>query len=469
MNRTRPFFSKVEPALVRLGLNKLYSFHFIEPELKANFFLNFSKADLKYKDSIIDLVKSGEITVFEDRLKEWRRFNIVDNGNNIKAKFKFHGSSTYPYLNGFESFTVKSNIAVNGRKKFKLITGLEMDFNNIFFNHIAKQLELIAEDTGEIVVTNSLGEYRDFFQYEVFDEEYLFNEYGLKDITIIRRLTFDNGKSNLHTSLLDDTPYNLDLKNISKERVILWEKFLNDPENNRYDSNYIGRFFALLQLFNNPHQIIGNNDKWVLSSDNRFYPVYREELNLIPLNEEDIESNLIFEKKYYSKSLDVYKKLLLDEDVLRARNLTFKKIIDLENQILKEYDSIYSSYESIYEKFGQNFLKTNLNKNRILSNLRNNIRSIKNYLNVGYTVLSYQDNKLRISSSRKNMLKIKLGEKTIYFLPIRLISNDLGKVKESPRELVIDGVYDINDLTIEDVVLKQKLIYEKDYSIIRIN
>jgi len=206
-----------------------------------------------------------------------------------------------------------------------------------------------------------------------------------------------------------------------------------------------------------------------LSSDNRFYPVYREELNLIPLNEEDIESNLIFEKKYYSKSLDVYKKLLLDEDVLRARNLTFKKIIDLENQILKEYDSIYSSYESIYEKFGQNFLKTNLNKNRILSNLRNNIRSIKNYLNVGYTVLSYQDNKLRISSSRKNMLKIKLGEKTIYFLPIRLISNDLGKVKESPRELVIDGVYDINDLTIEDVVLKQKLIYEKDYSIIRIN
>lgn len=467
VNESRVIFARIEPILTKYGVHKLYDFDFsVERDLKSNFLLDFSQADLRYKDSIVRLAKEGKITLLEDRLKKWRKFKIISGNNDIKAQFKLHGSSTYPYVNGFESFTIKSKNPITGLKNFKLITGLEMDFNNVFFNYSAKLFDLIAEDSGEIVVTNSLGKYRDFFQYEVFDEKYLAREYGLENTTIIRRLTFDNGKSNWHASMLDATYYNIDLDEISEEGLTLWQDFLNNPAKRNYDPEYMGRFFALLQLYNFPHQIIGNNDKWVLTG-NTLFPVFREESYLLPImNLSDIENNTIFNNYYFSRSLNVYKKLLLDDDVLRNRNIVFKKIVDSGNAILKSYDSIYSEYSAIHRKFGPNFLRTKLNKKRIFSIIENNLSSINAYLNSGYTVVSYQKNTLKLSSSRKNMLKVSVGNVTKYFFPIRLELSDSGDVREELNELFIDGLENIDDLIIEDVVLKQKLLYEKDYSII---
>ena len=83
-------------------------------------------------------------------MKKWRDFNIVVNGEEIDAKYKYHGSSITPYLLDYESFTVKSEFPIDGYKNFKLINGFEMNYFNIFLNLIGHNFGLIAEDPGRI-------------------------------------------------------------------------------------------------------------------------------------------------------------------------------------------------------------------------------------------------------------------------------------------------------------------------------
>ena len=153
----------------------------------------------------------------------------------MNSKFKFHGSSTTPYKLGYESFTIKSKYPINGYKKFKLITGNEMGYFNIFLNHISKKFSLISEDTGDIIATNSLGEIRDFYQYAVFDEEYLKSNYGIINSTILRRNTFFEAVNPLewHSSDLDKVSYNLDMDMINKNDYIFWENFNQNRSNSR--------------------------------------------------------------------------------------------------------------------------------------------------------------------------------------------------------------------------------------------
>ena len=82
-------------------------------------------------------------------------------------------------------------------------------------------------------------------------------------------------------------------------RPLLKEYFNQDPNNSQYDPKYMGSYFALFQLFGHPHQITGNNDKWLIS-ENLIYPIYRNEGNIIPISVIDIQKNLFFEKYYYS-------------------------------------------------------------------------------------------------------------------------------------------------------------------------
>ena len=208
-----------------------------------------------------------------------------------------------------KALQLNQNIPLMDTKNFKLITGNQMGYFNIFLNHVSKKFSLISEDEGDIVATNSLGEIRDFYQYAVFDENYLESKYNIINSTIIRRNTFNDviDGGNWHSSDLDNVSYNIDMDIINKNDYIFWEKFNQNPNNSQFDANYMGSFFALLQLFGHPHQITGNNDKWLISK-NLIYPVYRNEGNIIPVSILDIQKNLLFEKYYHSSSLETYKK-----------------------------------------------------------------------------------------------------------------------------------------------------------------
>ena len=237
----------------------------------------------------------------------------------------------------------------------------------------------------------------------------------------------------------------------------------------QYDSKYMGSFFALLQLFGHPHQIIGNNDKWVLN-DNIFYPVYRNEGIISPITVEDINSNLIFDNYYYSASLDLYKKILINQDVINTRNLSFKHIIDSSEFLIKSLDSVYQVHKDKHMMANNNFLKIKLNFDYYKRTLLENIITIENYLDSGYTMLYYDGIDLKIKSSRNNKLQIKIGDKTFYLHPKSYGYDEVKKVIfVKNNEIVINNIDNILDIQIVDLILNKTLKIEKDFSILNVN
>jgi hypothetical protein len=465
-----PYFLGVAEIFYNSGFSNLYNFNtnlfFNE---KTTFLLNFSNNDLRHKDSIYKLINSGKVFIIEDRLKNWRNFSIVQNGKEINAKFKLHGSSPTPYLNGYESFTIKSDSPINGYKKFKLITGFEFNYFNIFLNFLGGKFDLIVEDTGDIVTANSKGKILDFFQYQIFDESYIESKYNLINPIIVRRRTFNNNLSNWHSSLLDDVSYNIDLKSISKKEFSNWKRFISNPLSFQYDPEYIGSFLALVQFLGNPHQITGNNDKWVMS-ENILYPVYRNEGSFQIISVLDLQENLVFEKNYYSSSFETYKKLLSDSIVLNYRNKYFKKIVDSSDQIINDLDSVYTKHIGVHENFNEHYLKIKLGHHNIRNTLRNNLSTIDKFLNSGFTIMSYDGENLKIKSSRKNKLRITIQDKVIDFYPYSYKSDTKNKSNDLKiNEITIEDISSIENLSIKDLILNKNLVIEKDYSILYIN
>lgn len=455
-----------------LEKNSLHKFYYINFSLfsndKASFLLNYSKNDHKQMDSITNIIKSGKLKIFEDRFKNYRNISVLENKKEIKAKIKFHGSSITPYLNGFESYTIKSKYKINGYNYFKLITASEMNYFNVFLNDNASFFNLYCEDSGDIVVTNLNGKLFDFFQYSVFDENYIKRTFKLEDPVIIRRRTFtENISDEWHSSRLDDTPYNIDSKELLTSDYQVWESFNKLSKSDQYDPEYVGTFMALLQLFGHPHQITGNNDKWIMSQG-KMFPVYRNEGMIIPITTETLAYNNIFKTYYYSSSLENYKKFMTNNSVIYYRNKTFKKIIENRHNIVNSLDSIYNKYKNIHSTFNNNYLKIKYGYNYNKRTLINNIKSVDGFLNSGYIIIYFDGSKLKLKSTRVNPLEISVNNKKYEFIPTKynLKSGEIININE---ELLISEIDDISNLTIKDLTLNETLQIEKDYSIIFVN
>ena len=463
---------KASDALIKAGVGDLYFFNSgVVFNENPDFILKFSNNDLMHKDSLIQEIKSGKLTILEDWRKKWRNFEIVNKGEEIDAKYKYHGSNGSPYRDGYESFTIKSEFPINGYKNFKLVNGREMNYLNIFFNLIGHKFNLISEDPGRIIATNSMGRVQDFFQYKIFDEDYLKSKYGMESPVIIRRNTFWENDNNpkWHSSSLDNVSYNIDLKSISRQNYTLWSSLLDSPSEKNYDVEYIGNFLAVLQLFNNPHQITGNNDKWVINND-KLYPVYRNEAHIDPIILDEINNNSLFSKYWYSYSLEPYKSFLSNNNVLIERNRAFKKLIESKVEISTLLDSIFNKHIDTHRRYNKRYLKLNLEfkyKKRVLDE---NLNIINNYLNSGHSLILFDGKKIKISSTRKNPLKIELNGKNFSFLPKEYNYNKSNlTINESFNELIIENIDIIDSLKLHDIILNKTLEIEKDYSILYID
>ncbi len=228
-------------------------------------------------------------------------------------------------------------------------------------------------------------------------------------------------------------------------------------------------FLALLQLFGHPHQITGNNDKWVINNE-KIYPVYRNEAHLDPIINDEINKNALFDKYQYSYSLEPYKSFIANKNVLIQRNIAFKKLIDSKNQIESLLDSIYNKHISKHRRYNKKYIKIKFdfkNKKRVLENNLNNINS---YLNSGHSLILFDGEKIKFSSTRKNPLKLELNDKVFTFLPKEYVynKNDMT-INDSFNELIIEDIDAIDSLKIHDMILNKTLEIEKDYSILRVN
>lgn len=462
------YLSRLADPLNYYGISKLYFFSDkLIKKYKSNFILDFSENDLRKNDSLYNKLENLEIRILLDKYKKWRNFDIVFDDKKIKAKYKLHGSAANPYVLGSESFTIKSESEINGYNNFKLISGIEFTYFNIFSNYFAKKMNLISEDPGKIIITNSRGKIADFHQYSVFDENYLLKNYNLQNPTIIRRFTFWNNTPDWHSSNLDDLPYNIDTKYIKKETIQDWEKFLNYPSPNQFNSVYVGKFLGLLQFYGHPHQITGNNDKWIYSKS-KFYPVFRNEGSASLLNYEEIAYSNFFKKYKSSNSMDVYKKLLTDSLVLNERNKTFFHLINNKSEIISDLDSIFIKYRNLHKNYNYNYLQLKYKHNNYKKIFELNSQELSKYLNSGHLIISYQGDNLLLKSTRKNMLEIDVDNKKTLFMPTKLLFKD-GELVESNDQIIVSNIKNINSLKIKDLILNKYLENEKDFHIVIVN
>jgi hypothetical protein len=406
-----------------IDVEKLYYLNpkIINP-LKPDFAIDFSKNDSKYNDSIIKSVLSCEKLLL-DKDKSWRKANIFVKNRKIGIKYKFHGSSLYPYSRDHKSYSIKSEEQILGARKFKLITGIEMSYLNVFLNLISRKYELLSEDIGRIAVVNLDGEKKDFFMYKNFDEKYIKNQYKLSNPTIIRNNTFVDNSRSWHESEFDENPFNIDLDVISNKKFNQWKNLLNHKfDSLQLDKDYLGRFFALLYLFGSPHQILGNNDKWVIS-DKKIMPVFRNEGSIrnLGLESQNFNNTLFENNNYESLTYIKYKKLLLDKEVLNKRNYYLNVLLQDKEKILKTYDSVYYANKSKHKRHNIDYLKININHQKLKNNLHSNFSLIEKYLSYGHVIVAKEKNTLNIFSSRNNDFYFKYNS-TILQLPSKKIT-----------------------------------------------
>jgi hypothetical protein len=160
--------------------------------------------------------------------------------------------------------------------------------------------------------------------------------------------------------------------------------------------------------------------------------------------------------------------MLINEDVIINRSLGFKKIVDNKHMIIKDLDSIYSKHKPIHQKYNNDFLKLKYKYIYVRRTLIDNIKSIEQFLETGFTVLYFDGNKLKIKSTRNNQLQIQINEKIINFSPTLFNYNKKNnKLELDNNELIIKDITDISNLKIIDKTLNKTLEIEKDYTILR--
>ncbi|MAC41818.1 MAG: hypothetical protein CMJ05_08525 [Pelagibacterales bacterium] len=435
---------------------------------RSDLILKFSNNDIAYNDSIIELIKLSKINWVTDEFKQWRNASALYNNKNIDIKYKFHGSSLDQYVNGIQSYSIKSSDKIFNKREFKLITSIDFTYKNIFLTHMAKHFDLIHEEVGEIVVIKDHKKTKDYYLYENFDNSYVKRTYKLSNPNVIRNLTFNAGfVKEAHSSQLDNVSFNIDSDRLSKDVYEKWDnlqKFNFDKI--MIDKDYMGRFFSLVYLFGHPHHITGNNDKWVIS-DEGLFPVYRNEDTFAKLSVDQRYypegfNDILFNNYYFSSTHEKYKKLLEDDEIINIRNNYFNKIVEMREKIISDYDSIFKANIPIHKRFNDYYFLMKNSHNKYKRIINHNIDIIEDYINAGVIISMIKDDHLYLRSSLNNKINIKIDGKEIPYLSKDVYLSPLGNLKDSINEMkiFIGEKTDLTDIKFIDLVTNDTLDYE---------
>ena len=311
-------------------------FFFKKNKLDYKFIL--SKNDKKFFDSIKNIGFKNKFLT--DSLKSYRNAKLIYNDSLINIKVKYRGSDITPFFWNSPSLKIKSKNQINGYLNFNIVSGLEMDYKNIFFNQTAKKFDLYAEGPGEIVSFYFNEHYNDGYLYEVFDSNYVKYNYGDSLFN-----QFKNYKNFLnHSGEFDNVFYNNEKQSISNRNssvgINKHKKYKSmNLILNKYEEDYFAKYMSLLYLFGNSHQITGDNLTF-LDINHNFIPLFRNEgdLNFLNVNKKSFD-NVVFEYEPNAPSYDFFKKMILKDSFRFRRNVLFKKILTEKEEIKNNFDS----------------------------------------------------------------------------------------------------------------------------------
>ena len=413
----------------RLNIYKdIQSIYFFNPNIfkkkKIDLIFDLSKNDSNYNDSIIDLVSSN-YNVFEDQYKNYRKSKIIYDNERFNIKYKFFGSSLTPYRNGFFNLKIKNKLPIAGFINFNLLTGFEATYTRVFLNYFGKKNSLISENSGKIISASFNNEARDYYMYETFGEDYFNQNFNYSYVYSFRKKTSNSHwKLGSHKSNFDNLYYNLDNPLYVEDDYLLKKKY-NDYKKlleNKYlpsihEKEYYGKFLSLIYLFGFPHQIEGDNEKWIATTK-YLLPLYRNEGHIDKyFGSYDTFDSEIFDIYLKSESLNKYKFLVSDDKIRNFRNKSFFNQINNLDKTIKSFDSIYDKYINVHKRYNKNYLSINYSHKRFKNNLTHNIDNIKKYLEVSIAHVIKENDTIKLQTDSFVKLKLMLNEKTYSFYP----------------------------------------------------
>lgn len=434
---------------------------FTQPE----YIFLLSKTDKSYFDSITKIaVKNGNIA---DDIKKYRNTSLIYNDTSYNVKVKLRGSDPTTHFWGVHSIKVNSDIEINNRQTFNIISGLEYDYRNIFFNIIADQFNLYTQETGEIITYSFNKRLHDGFLYSEFDFEYVLNRYSDTLYNIFKN--FKNIGS--HTSEFDNLYYNNE-KKIYKDLgyklgITKNKKFKSGSfKFNNFEQDYFASFISLLYLFGDAHQITGDNLE-MLHINRNFIPLFRKESYIAKLNinRDKFDSSIFLTNEQVSSHLN-FKKLLIDDEFRNMRNKKLKILLTKRKEISSLFDSVYYANMNKHSISNSRYFDQKIAYSLMSSNLKNNIEKIEDYFKTGKTFYSLEDDTLKIVSDTYVQLKYKINDFITYTHQPRNIYIENGELKSKFNEKKIIIKEKINSLkvinTFSNDTISYKFINESD-------
>jgi len=155
---------------------------------------------------------------------------------------------------------------------------------------------------------------------------------------------------------------------------------------------------------------------------------------------------------------------LQEEEIINLRNKYFKKIVDMREEILIDFDSIFFSNKNLHKRFNENYFLMKNSHNKYKRLISHNIDIIDDYINSGYIIAMLKDDYLFLKSSRNNKLEILFNDYRVPFFSKSFFVDNKGNLKDSLNEFKkpLDKTIDIRDIKLIDLVTNDTIDYESN-------
>ena len=159
-------------------------------------------------------------------------------------------------------------------------------------------------------------------------------------------------------------------------------------------------------------------------------PVFRNEgsIRSLGLESQNFNNSLFENNNYESQTYIKYKKLLLDKEILHKRNYYLNVLLQDKQQIIKTYDSIYSSNKTKHKRYNIDYLRIKINHRKLKNNLYSNFNLIEKYLSYGHVIVAKEKDTLKIFSSRNNDFYFKYDSIILQFPSKKMKMNKNSKI-----------------------------------------
>lgn len=341
------------------------------------------------KSEIIELViseknqkKLHELAKLGTKGKDtWLKIKVKINGSLHRAKMKLRGTSSVHFTGGKYSYKIKlskKSDYFNNIRVFNVTKGIDADPTGIAANRIASKLGLIAPFGKMVVLKINDEEQGHYYFVEHLSKQYLERQHGITNYSILSNVTDWSRKENDFYGSAHISDHDLYFGHIESDdkplhhiAIGMYKNLCEEIEHNNIegvkeliDIDYMGRYLALMSLFNDVHQITGDNFKLIYDfSKRKFYPLYRQEQGAIPLfsqvfSQEDIFFNSYanYNKLIFYKSLPNYikstntklLKLLLSDNAIRnSRDHNLMKLVANGDKVVQLLTETYEQNERV--------------------------------------------------------------------------------------------------------------------------